>query len=210
MGQTRSGKSYLVRHGILPLCQWDRVLIIDVKGDDKTLTGLGKPIRQIPRLMPGMRKLIREERPRDNWYRLVATNPDWGQSREQVATALQTVRQQGDWVVIVDELRAITDPQPPGLRLAPIWEELMLRGGSRGISMVNLTQEPRWVRGSFYTGAQFFWLSKIEDEAAQKRVAEIGSSRGLLPHIQRVPRHNWIYMDNQEDERFYARTKVGK
>src|SRR5215467_15691644 len=68
MGQTRSGKTYLVRHGIGPTIKWDRVLIIDVKGDDRTMAGFGKPVREIPGAMHSMRRLMREDKPTDNWF----------------------------------------------------------------------------------------------------------------------------------------------
>ena len=211
MGQTRSGKSYLVRHGILPLCRWDRVLIIDVKGDDKTLTGLGHPVRKLPGFTHGMKRLIREDRPGDNWFRLI-THDDFAAAREQVGEAFERVYHEGDWVVVIDELRAITDPRAPGLALKDHWERFILRGGSRGIATVNLSQEPRWCPGSFYTQSNFYLFSRLEDEAAHKRLSEIGSAKGLLPHITTIPRRWWLYMDNMDDsgDRFWARTTVVK
>ena len=115
---------------------------------------------------------------------------------------------EGDWVVVVDELRYVTDTKAPGLNLSPQWEAIVLRGGSRGVGLVNLTQEPRWVRGSFYTQGSYYWISRVEDEAAQKRIAEIGSSRALLDHLTNIPRRTWIYTDSLEDERFWAYTRV--
>ncbi len=193
--------------GLLPLCNWDRVLFIDVKGYDKTLRGVGKPVRHIPKVTRAVRQMMRDDEPRSNWYRLV-TYDNFEAAREQVRYNFERIWQEGDWVLVIDELRAITDIRPPGLNLYPEWERFMLRGGSKGIPVINATQEPRWVRGSFYTQFSFGWISKIEDEASQKRLSEIGSSKALLPHIQRVPRHNWIYTDNLEDERFLALTKV--
>lgn len=208
MGQTRSGKSYLVRHGILDVCQWDRVLILDGKGDDPTFAGLGKVVNQYPsKLWRATRKLMQDEEPRGNWFRLV-TSSDWAVARQQVQHALQSAMREGNVVVVIDELRYITDTRAPGLNLAPEWEALVLRGGSRGVGLVNLTQEPRWVRGSFYTQPSFIWISRVEDEAAQKRISEIGSSRALMDHLHSIPRRVWIYTDNLENERFWAKTQV--
>lgn len=206
-GQTRSGKSYLTRHGLLPLCRNDRVLIVDVKGDDRTLLGCGKPVRHIPSKLHSLRRLMRDDKPDDNWFRLV-TFDDWDAAREQVHDAFERIYREGDWVLVIDELRSITDTQPPGLRLRPDWERFILRGGSRGVATVNLSQEPRWCPGSFYTQGSFYFFSKIEDERAQKRLAEIGSSRALIPYVQGIPRRRWLYMDNMEDERFWRRTQV--
>lgn len=208
VGQTRSGKSYLTRYGILDVCQWDRVLFIDGKGDDSTLMGLGRVVNRFPsKLTRNARQLMRDNKPRENWFRLV-TSRDSTVARDQVGEAYERVMDEGDWIIVTDELRYSTDARSPGLNLGPQWEAIILRGGSRGVGAVNLTQEPRWVRGSFYTQSAFYWFSRVEDEAAQKRISEVGSSRSLLDHLARIPKHTWIYMDNMEDERYWAYTKV--
>jgi hypothetical protein len=212
MAQTRAGKSYLVRHGLLPLCKWDRVLIIDVKGNDRTLNGLGKPVREIPGRLHSMKQLLRDKKPEDNWFRLITYKgpKNVQQARDQVSEAFERVMHEGDWVVIIDELRAITDPQSPGLHLKPYYEEFILRGGSNGVATVSCSQEPRWCPGSFYTQSNFFFFSRIEDDAAQKRLSEVGSAKALMPHITSIARRWWLYMDNMNDtgERFWAKTTV--
>jgi hypothetical protein len=212
MAQTRAGKSFLVRHGLLPLCKWDRVLIIDVKGNDRTLNGLGKPVREIPGRLHSMKQLLRDKKPEDNWFRLITYKgpKNVEQARDQVSEAFERVMREGDWVVIIDELRAITDPQSPGLHLKPYYEEFILRGGSNGVATVSCSQEPRWCPGSFYTQSNFFFFSRIEDDAAQKRLSEVGSAKALMPHITSIARRWWLYMDNMNDtgERFWAKTTV--
>lgn len=212
MAQTRAGKSYLVRHGLLPLCRHDRVLFVDVKGNDRTINGLGRPVRRIPTKLHRVRQLWRGEQPEDNWFRLVVFDdprrPDI--ARNQVEDAFMRVRDDGDWVVVLDELRAITDPQAPGLHLKNWYEYFVLRGGSNGIATISCSQEPRWCPGSFYTQSNFYFFSRLEDEATHKRLAEVGSTKAILPHIQTIPRRHFLYMDNMDDdgERFWAKTKV--
>ena len=208
MGQTRSGKSYLMRYGILDVCRYERVIIIDCKGDDATLSGLGKVVTRFPsKGLRSIKQLREDDDPYGNWYRLVISL-DWAVARDQVGEALTRVMQEGDWIVVIDELRVITDTREPGLNLAPQWEAIILRGGGKGVGAVNLTQEPRWVRGSFYTQGSFYWFSRVEDEAAQKRIGEIGSSRSLMEKLITIPRRRWIYMDNLEDDRFWGLTQV--
>lgn len=209
MGQTRSGKSYLTRYGIAPLAKYRKLLILDAKGNDTTLNGFGRPVTRIPSYQRTVRRMVREERPGDNWYRLKIMRGQQA-GHDQVAEALDIVYNEGDWIVLVDELRHLVDTRYPGINLRDRWEELMLRGGSRGISLINLSQEPRWLPSSFYTQGSFYWISRIEDEHIQKRITEIGSSRALLPHLQTIPKRRWLYMDNLDDERFWANTKVGE
>lgn len=208
IGQTRSGKTYLIVEGLLPMAKWDRVLIIDMKDGSDPALQIGKPVQRLPsKGYRAVRDMVRENKAEQNWFRLIAS-PDWAVATEQVGEALDMVYEMGDWVVVIDELRGVTDSRPPGINLAPQWERLMMRGGSRGISMINATQEPRFVKHSFYTQASFGWLSRVEDELSQKRIAEIGSSRALLPHLSRIQKRNWIFMDNEEQDRYWARTMV--
>ena len=208
MGQVGSGKSFLARHGILDTCRYDFVLFIDAKGDDSTLEGLGKVVNRYPsRALRAQRRSYHGDKPGVQWYRLV-TSHRWEIAKEQVSEALTMVMMEGDCIVVTDELRAITDARVPGLGCRAEWEAIRLRGRSRGIGQVDLTQEPRWVPGSFYTQSSFYWVSRVEDELAQKRIAEIGSSRGLMQHLPTVPKRKWIYTDYLDDERFWAYTQV--
>jgi hypothetical protein len=211
IGQTRSGKSYLMRYGILPTCAYDNVIIIDGKGWDPTLDGLGRVVRKFPNRAQLMSRQWMEERrrPGSNWFRLV-TSDNREQAIEQVEEALRSAYGQGDWIVIIDELRYVTDPKEPCLGLKGLYEQIVLRGGGHGTGIVSLTQEPRWVPSSFYTQSSFYWFSKVQDERALQRISEVGSSRQLLPLLAKVPRREWIYMDDLDDERFWALTKVGQ
>lgn len=208
IGLTGAGKSYLMRHGLLPLVQYDRVLILDVKGDDPTLKGLGKPVKQIPTFTRTARELLQEQRPMDNWYRLVISD-HLPTAQAQVARALGQVWREKNWIVVVDELRALIDsPARSGLGFAGVWGKFMRLGRSKRICMINMTQEPSWVPSAFYTQPSFLWLGRIEDERAHKRIAEIGSSRALFPHLARTRKRSWLYTDDLEDDRFFGLTKV--
>lgn len=215
IGQTRSGKSYLVRHGILPLCKYDRVLFIDAKGDDRTITGLGQVVDHFPtkaerNVRQSGRKWMHDDPvPMAQWYRLV-TSEKTETAAKQVGHALESIRKEGDWIVVSDELRYLTDTREPGIGMLGEWSAIIMRGGSRGIGMISLTQEPRWVPGLFYTQPSFFWISRVEDEAAQKRIAEIGSSRALISHLNTIRRRYWIYTDSLEDDRYWGMTTVVK
>lgn len=211
IAQTRGGKSYLIGNGILPLIQDEKVLIIDVKGDDPTFAEIGKPVHRIPR--QGSRTFwdwMSEGKPREHWYRLIVKE-DWAEARKQVHQALQTCYREQNWTVVLDETRALTDPRPPGLNLSPMVEQMWLRGGSKGICVVAATQGPRWVPRSFYEQAQFHWIGAVEDEDSQKRLREIGGmERHHLETIKNLPKWHYVYTDRLADDgvRFRAVTAV--
>lgn len=197
------GKSYLATRGLLPMRGWRRALIIDNKGDDETLRGVGKAVRQLPQRDSRLRG---RKEPDTRWYRLVVSD-DWGRAREQVKDALAQCYKQGDWTVFVDECRNLTDPRIPSLNLRSYVEQIWLRGRSRGVEMVSMTQAPRWVPSSFYDQPSFVWIGRINDERAHQRLREIGGLRRQhLGIIQRLQRREFLVVGDGGD--YTAITKV--
>jgi len=204
LGQNGAGKSYLIVNGLLPLCLRDNVLLLDSKGDDPVLNASGaKPVVRVP---ARWRRAMDNNDDRDSWYRLKIYD-NVAQAQDQVGRALETVYSEGEWIVVLDETRAISDPRSPGLGLQPLLDRMWLRGRSRKICVVASTQAPRWVPTSFYDQCQFVWSSRIRDERAHQRIMEIGSmTRAHIPHIASVRKRRWIYMDDEEAETWVAET----
>lgn len=205
LGQNGSGKSYMIVNGLLPLCHYDRVCIFDSKGDDPVLATAGaRPVRKLPNKWA--RVATDRNKPNDSWYRMVLFD-DRERAHDQAAEALEQIYSEGNWIVVLDETRAISDPRSPGLGLQPLLDRMWLRGRSRHISVVAGTQAPRWVPSSFYDQCQFVWCSRIRDEKAHIRMREIGSmSKDLIPQIAATRKRRWIYMDDEEDETWLAET----
>lgn len=205
IGQNGAGKSHLIVHGILPLCLRDNVVIIDNKGDDPVLASAGaKPVRVLPSKLS--RAFKESDDDRQGWYRLLV-HDDVNKGREQVGRALEQVYNDGNWIVVLDETRAISDPRSPGLGLQPLLDRLWLRGRSRNIGVIAATQAPRWVPSSFYDQCQFVWCSRIRDERAHQRIMEIGSmTKAHIPHIAQIRKRRWLYMDDEEDETWMGET----
>lgn len=207
IGQNGSGKTHLIVHGLLPLCTDDRVLIIDNKGDDPTLNAAGaKRVRVLPK---EIRRLTFDDgKPKSAWYQLVV-HDNTAQAQDQVGNAIRRVYNEGNWVVVLDETRAISDPKSPGLGLQPELDRLWLRGRSRNISVIASTQAPRWVPSSFYDQCQFVWCSRVRDDRAHQRIMEIGSmTRAHIPHIARIRKRRWLYMDDEDEDTWIAETGV--
>jgi hypothetical protein len=203
-GQNGSGKTHLIVHGLLPLCLYDNVAIFDSKGDDPVLAASGaRPVRALP---GKFRRSLDNNDERDGWYR-IAIYDELARAQEQVGRALDTIYSEGNWIVVLDETRAISDPRSPGLGLQPQLDRLWLRGRSRRICVIAATQAPRWVPTSFYDQCQFAWSSRIRDDRAHQRIMEIGSmTRAHIPHIASIRKRRWLYMDDEEDETWLAET----
>jgi hypothetical protein len=200
---TGGGKSYLATRGLLPMRGWRRTLIIDNKGDDDTLRDVGRRVRELPRRDPWTRSRKEAD---SRWYRLMV-HEDWTRGREQVKNALAQVYSQGNWTVFVDETRNLTDPRVPSLNLRNYVEQIWLRGRSRGVELVSMTQAPRWVPSSFYDQPSFVWIGRINDERAHQRLREIGGlKRQHLGIIQNLQRREFLVIGNGGD--YTAITKV--
>ena len=200
---TGGGKSYLATRGLLPMRGWRRNLILDVKGDDETLEHVGKRVRRIPNNDPMFRN---RNEPDSLWYRMIIYH-DTAKAREQVKQALAHVYRQGNWTVYLDETRNFTDPRPPNLNIRSYIEQIWLRGRSRNVELVAMTQAPRWVPSSFYDQPSFVWIGRINDEVAHKRLREIGGlKRAHLPTIQNLKKREFLVVGNGGD--YTAVTKV--
>lgn len=205
IGLTGSGKSYFVAHGLLPLVPYDRVVIIDVKGDDPTLAGIGKPVKELPnrarRTFREMWSGDKERKPGDQWYRLLVSD-NWEKGRAQVRKTLERVYNEGNWIVVIDETRYLTDPRLPSLGLRSYVEQLWLRGRSREVCVIAMTQSPKWVPSSFYDQPSFVWIGRINDEDAQKRLTEIGglNKKEHLPVVRGLKRREWLLIAEGGDE----------
>ena len=200
---TGGGKSYLATRGLLPMRGWRRTLYIDNKGDDDTLRDVGRKIREIPKRDPWFRS---RKEPDSLWYRLIV-HEDWNRGREQVKNALAQVYSQGNWTIFVDETRNLTDPRVPSLNLRNYVEQIWLRGRSRGVELVSMTQAPRWVPSSFYDQPSFVWIGRINDERAHQRLREIGGlKRQHLHIIQKLQRREFLVIGDGGD--YTAITRV--
>lgn len=205
IGLTRSGKSYLAVHGILDLCKYDRVLIVDTKGDDHT-TQVGKPVQRLPKNAWYQNIGKREDQPYQEWFRLVAPD-NRAKATDLIGEALNRVYDEGEWVVYIDELWEVTGHGSEGLGLDGIMSKLWRKGGYRHVSVVAATQSPVAVPRLFYDQAAFAWIGRIRDEDRQRRLLEIGGlTKADLPVLATLKRREWLLAaDNGE---YFARTTV--
>lgn len=193
---TGGGKSYLYTRGLLPMRGWKKCLIIDVKGDDETLDGVGQRIRTIPNHAPVFKN---KQEPDSQWYRIIV-HDDIKKAREQVRDALAHCYKQGEWTIFLDETRHLTDPRAPSLGLRPYVEQLWLKGRSRKVEVIGATQAPRWMPSSFYDQPSFVWIGRINDERAHMRMREIGGlKRGHLGIIQRLQKREFLVVGDSGD-----------
>lgn len=206
---TRAGKTHLITRGLLPLCHYSRVLIIDVKGEtDRAWDGYGIPCNELPEefSIGGGEPGDGGGGPLGMWYRLTADETD-RTSKDRVRAALEQVQDEGHCVVIIDEARALTDPEGMGMRA--LIEALMLRGGSRNISVIIASQSALWAISSIKDQGAFLWVGATRDTAGQGRIAEIlGQPKSFAATLKTIRKRHFLYSDSEGEHPMVALTHV--
>ena len=205
VGLTRSGKSYLAINGILGLCKYDRVLIVDTKGDDPS-TRVGRVVRSLPKHTWYSALGRKQDGPYEKWYRIVAPD-DRDKAKSLIGEALNNAYDEGEWVIYIDETWEVTGRGTEGIGLDGVMSKLWRKGGYRHVSVVAATQTPVAVPRLFYDQASFAWIGRIRDEDRQKRLLEIGGlSKRDLPVVGTLKRRQWLLAADSGE--YFARTMV--
>lgn len=198
---TRYGKSFLVHQGIMPLLLNEHVLLIDVKGDDPVWNGL--PAKRVTQLPSRLKRRALEWADHKNnpekpagWYRLVVPEEATREAnRYHVYSALKTCKAEKHWVIICDEMRALTDHEPNGLNLAGAIDSVYLRGGYKQVTIIGSTQGPRWVPSTFYEQAHHLYIGQMQDVNAQRRLSEIGGdTQQLVSIVAKLNKREFLYL----------------
>jgi hypothetical protein len=193
---TDSGKTYLVVRGLLPLWPEDYpCLVIDVKGDDPSLRGVGKPVDKLP---GGAQRRYLEHR---QCYRLVvretASKEDRERAQRKIIAALRTARAERGWIIEINEVRALSDARPPALGLAPYLEQLWLRGRPH-VTLIAETQRPAFVPGSMYDQPTHVYIGQILDKRARDRLHEIGGHTDQIEAgISQLQEYEFVYVNRK-------------
>ena len=196
VGSTGSGKSHLGINGILkPMCAFDRVLIVDTKGDDPTTSVVGKPVRELPR-NTWYKGMWRKEQPFDNWYRLVTYDGHMQNSkaREQVGQTIIRCVKEGNWIIFLDEAGEICESGVPNLGLGKVVGWGLKKGRYHRVPFISATQAPVWIPRWLIDQSTFVWGGYIRDPRRQKLVADVlgMSDRESQKHVMNLSKREWI------------------
>lgn len=194
------GKSYLIRHAILPIRAHARTVIVDVKADrDDTWKGFGAPVTELPRGFAG-----EGDGPAGMRYRLIVGRSD---AKRQVREALEQILYEGHCVVVIDEARSVTDREQIGA--GSIVERLVLEGRALGVSVILGAQSTAWAVSALKDQPAALWIGRMRHAAQVKSLAEIaGYGSELEPVIKGIKPRHFLYADAWEDDPIIGITKV--
>lgn len=120
--------------------------------------------------------------------------------QQEIEHALTSIYRQGGWLVLLDELKHISDY----LKLSSEIELLLHQGRSAGITVVSAVQRPRHVPLMAYDQADHVFMWESRDHNIRKRLSEIGGKvdPDLIEYgLQQLPsRHSFLYINPTSGE----------
>lgn len=191
------GKTGLTTRLIYPLCNCERTLAIDVKGDDDMLTGYGTPVR---RVTPGM--LDGGDGPAGTWWRLVVDpDNDRAGAIRRVREAFTVAANEGHMIVNIDETRAVTE-KDPDLSLKAELGKMVLRGRSRYLRVIAAAQSTDYLADTVRNQWAVAFIGALRDDNAIERTLRLtglwGEKYVYMPVIRDMPPRTWLYVDRAE------------
>lgn len=202
LAQTRGGKSYLIRRGILPVIPYGRVVVIDVKlGGDATWEGWGNDVAE---LAPGF-GIGDNGWPR---YRIMVAPGDDG--KEQVRRVLDQIAAEGETVIVIDDARRVTDARAPGFGLGNVVDHLLLEGAALGITVILGANSTAWATTALKDQCAVIWIGHTRTATMRDNFADLaGLPKSVRPELDHIAPRRWLYSDYAGDEGLMlARTRV--
>jgi energy-coupling factor transporter ATP-binding protein EcfA2 len=197
-GVTGSGKSNLIRHGILPLRAYSRTVVIDVKDDrDSVWSGFGTPVSELPRAFAHG-----GDGPAKSRYRLIVNRAD---AQAQLRRVFDQIRDEGHCLIVVDESRSITEREQVGL--GSVVENLILEGRGLGITMIMGAQSTAWAVPSLKDQPAVLLIGQTQGTEQAQALAKIaGHGPDLAATIGQIQARRFLYADTLDGPRILALT----
>jgi hypothetical protein len=197
-GAQGSGKSHLIRYGVLPLAEQSRIVLIDMKEkSDKVWHGFGKEVDVLP---PAFFDTGNEEY-RFAWR--VVINP--ATAKSQLRQLFAQLTGEGHCVIVMDETREITEREQLGL--GSDVEKLITKTRSLGTSVILGAQSSAWAVSALKDQPAVMWIGSTSGEESALALAKLaGPGRPLLPVVKRIPPRSFLYRDNWDGEVLLALT----
>jgi len=182
-GFTGSGKSHLIRYGILPLRRYSRTVVIDMKDDrDSTWSGFGTPVAELPPMFFDSGDFSR--------WRIIV---DRSNPQSQLRRVLDQIRTEGHCVVVLDETRSVTEREQAGL--GSVVENLITEGRGLGVSMIMGAQSLAWATSALKDQPATMFVGQLGGEQPLAVAKLIGHGRELAATIRGLPEHRFLYHD---------------
>lgn len=201
LAPSRTGKSYLIRHGILPIATGARTVLIDVKpGGERTWDGWGNDVTEIE---PGFG--LGDDGTAN--YRVMLM-PGADRGKTQVKRVFDTIMREGNCILVMDDSRKIS-ANSPNLGLAGEVDEILTDGAALGITVILAANSTVWSVSGLRDQCGTFFLGHMANVRQQKEFADVID----LPQMYRealrsIGRRQFLYSDYHDGELKLAITGI--
>lgn len=197
--KSRSGKSYFIRRGLLPLVPLARVVVIDIKhGGDPEWNGWGEDVTE---LAPGF---AGNDVTGDAFYRLkLLPGPEGG---PQVRRALDQIAAEGECIVVMDDALKVTDRQEPGLKCGPPVNHMLQESASLGVTLILGAHSAKWAVSGLKDQCSTMIAGHLGAAARDDVARLIGLDKAERPLLDRIAPRRFLYTDTHDGELMLALT----
>jgi energy-coupling factor transporter ATP-binding protein EcfA2 len=177
-GKTGSGKTTLSKRVLYPM--YTRRVFWDIKGENSDLLVNSSLCRTPAELAASIKrgKVSILYQPAD------ISPADFNKICEILFNA-------GNFALFVDEAATVTEPN----WIEPWHNQIMIRGRSRGVGIVNNTQRPRACHNTLISEAEHFFIFRLQLETDVAKIKTI-LPRKYLSEIYTLPEYHCLYTDN--------------
>jgi hypothetical protein len=182
--QSRSGKSFMIRHGILPIYGASRIVVMDVKpGGERTWNGYGNPVTELspgfgigPDGTPHYHLLLRDKASAERFLKMIAA--------------------EGSCVVVIDDSRRVT-ASAPDWGLSGYVDNLMTIGAAYGVTVLICANSTVWSTSSLRDQTGINWIGRVTNEDERKKIIRYtGNTKELNSILASLPPRHFLYSDN--------------
>lgn len=203
-GPTGRGKSTLIRDALdVGACCLGNIGILNVKGPDKAFSDYGKLMKRWPPMLPV--EVHKYGEPRPFVVRLEGSpKADFKSLRALFESPLKWARGRGDWLWIMPDLQPLTDPKMTNLGAEV--ERMLLTLRAFGSSVWMDAQRPSWIPRAASDQVRHVVVFQNRDLGTVERLREILTlpAKEMVPLMQGMDRHDFLWLDAIEDELFYV------
>lgn len=196
LGASGSGKSFLIRHGILPIAGPSRTVVIDVKpGGSRTWKGYGNEVTE---LSPGFG--IGPDGTAH--YHLMAS------TKERAREFLELISAEGSCIVVFDDSRRITESKP-NYGLSTYVDNLLTLGREAGITVLICANSTTWAASGLKDQCEINWLGKMANEMQRSMFVKIaGLPKEVMPVLGSLGPNQFLYTDRYSGQLRMAITSI--
>lgn len=197
--QTRGGKDWLWRYGVLPLKPGARTVVFDVKqAGDETWDDWGDDVP------------LAEWRPDEAGVRTRLRVPLGERGEQLTRRSLEALAVIGEHVIVLPDAGRITERRDRGgLNCEGLVTRIMAEGASAGLTVLAGINSTAWASSGLKTQAGRVWIGHtIHAEMRSAFADAAGLDKHLRPVLDTLPPRKFIYADYFDGPPMLAITQV--